>query len=135
MDPKDRPSRATEAFFGRRRGKAIRPQQAAALESGFSTYRLDLTAGPPADLHSLFEADVRAIHLEIGFGGGEHLLHRATAAPETGFVGVEPFVNGMAKMMMAVRERPLANLRVYDDDATRLLDWLPQASLGGIDLL
>ncbi|TIX99668.1 MAG: tRNA (guanosine(46)-N7)-methyltransferase TrmB, partial [Mesorhizobium sp.] len=59
----------------------------------------------------------------------------ATAAPETGFVGVEPFVNGMAKMMMAVRERPLANLRVYDDDATRLLDWLPQASLDGIDLL
>ncbi|RWB33920.1 MAG: tRNA (guanosine(46)-N7)-methyltransferase TrmB [Mesorhizobium sp.] len=135
MDPKDRPSRATEAFFGRRRGKTIRPQQAAALESGFSTYRLDLTAGPPAELRSLFEADVCAIHLEIGFGGGEHLLHRATAAPEIGFVGVEPFVNGMAKMMMAVRERPLANLRVYDDDATRLLDWLPQASLDGIDLL
>lgn len=135
MDPNDRPSRATEAFFGRRRGKTIRPQQAAALESGFSTYRLDLTAGPPVELRSLFEADVRAIHLEIGFGGGEHLLHRATAAPGTGFVGVEPFVNGMAKMMMAVRERPLANLRVYDDDATRLLDWLPQASLDGIDLL
>ncbi|TIY03026.1 MAG: tRNA (guanosine(46)-N7)-methyltransferase TrmB [Mesorhizobium sp.] len=113
----------------------MRPQQAAALESGFSTYRLDLTAGPPAELRSLFEADVCAIHLEIGFGGGEHLLHRATAAPEIGFVGVEPFVNGMAKMMMAVRERPLANLRVYDDDATRLLDWLPQASLDGIDLL
>jgi tRNA (guanine-N7-)-methyltransferase len=135
VDPKDRPSRATEAFFGRRRGKAIRPQQAAALESGFGTYRLDLTAGPPAEMRSLFEADVSAIHLEIGFGGGEHLLHRATAAPETGFVGVEPFVNGMAKLMMAVRKRPLANLRVYDDDATRLLDWLPQASLDGIDLL
>lgn len=135
MDPKDRPSRATEAFFGRRRGKAIRPQQAAALESGFGTYRLDLTAGSPAEMRSLFEADVSAIHLEIGFGGGEHLLHRATAAPETGFVGVEPFVNGMAKLMMAVRKRPLANLRVYDDDATRLLDWLPQASLDGIDLL
>jgi tRNA (guanine-N7-)-methyltransferase len=133
--PKDRPSRATEAFFGRRRGKAIRPQQAAALESGFSTYRLDLTAGPPAELRRLFEADVRAVRLEIGFGGGEHLLHRATAAPETGFVGVEPFVNGMAKLMMAVRKQPLANLRVYDDDATRLLDWLPQASLDGIDLL
>ncbi|CCV03241.1 tRNA (guanine-N(7)-)-methyltransferase [Mesorhizobium metallidurans STM 2683] len=134
-DPKDRPSRATEAFFGRRRGKTIRPQQQAALETGFRTYRLELTAAPPADLRSLFVADVGAIHLEIGFGGGEHLLHRATAAPATGFIGVEPFVNGMAKMMMAVRERPLANLRVYDDDATRLLDWLPQASLDGIDLL
>ncbi|UVK43530.1 tRNA (guanosine(46)-N(7))-methyltransferase TrmB [Mesorhizobium sp. AR07] len=135
MDPKDRPSRATEAFFGRRRGKTIRPQQAAALESGFGTYRLDLTAEPPADLSTLFEADVSAVRLEIGFGGGEHLLHRATEAPSVGFIGVEPFVNGMAKMMMAVREKPLANLRVYDDDATRLLDWLPQASLDGIDLL
>lgn len=135
MDPKDRPSRATEAFFGRRRGKTIRPQQAAALESGFSTYRLDLTAKPPVDLRDLFATDVSAVQLEIGFGGGEHLLHRATAAPATGFVGVEPFVNGMAKMMMAVREKPLANLQVYDDDATRLLDWLPEASLDGIDLL
>ncbi|RWG33788.1 MAG: tRNA (guanosine(46)-N7)-methyltransferase TrmB, partial [Mesorhizobium sp.] len=70
-----------------------------------------------------------------GFGGGEHLLHRATEAPATGFIGVEPFVNGMAKMMTALDKRPLANLRVYDDDATRLLDWLPPASLDGIDLL
>ncbi|ARP61960.1 tRNA (guanosine(46)-N7)-methyltransferase TrmB [Mesorhizobium sp. WSM1497] len=135
MDPKDRPSRATEAFFGRRRGKTMRPQQAAALESGFGAYRLDLAAEPPAGLQTLFQADVSAVRLEIGFGGGEHLLHRATEAPSIGFIGVEPFVNGMAKMMMAVREKPLANLRVYDDDATRLLDWLPQASLGGIDLL
>jgi tRNA (guanine-N7-)-methyltransferase len=135
MDPKERPSRATEAFYGRRRGKTIRPQQAAALENGFTAYGLDLTAGPPADPRSLFEADVSVLWLEIGFGGGEHLLHRATTIPGTGFVGVEPFVNGMAKMMMAVRDRPLANLRVYGDDATQLLDWLPQACLDGIDLL
>ncbi|RWD64440.1 MAG: tRNA (guanosine(46)-N7)-methyltransferase TrmB [Mesorhizobium sp.] len=135
MDPKDRPSRATEAFFGRRHGKTIRPQQAAALESGLRAYRLDLAAEPPADLGTLFEAKVSAIQLEIGFGGGEHLLHRATEAPATGFIGVEPFVNGMAKMMTALAKAPLANLRVYDDDATRLLDWLPPASLDGIDLL
>ncbi|MBZ9895795.1 MULTISPECIES: tRNA (guanosine(46)-N(7))-methyltransferase TrmB [unclassified Mesorhizobium] len=135
MSSGDRPSRATEAFFGRRRGKPVRPQQAAALESGLDTYRLDLTNEAPSDLRALFEADVSAVRLEIGFGGGEHLLHRATEAPMTGFIGVEPFVNGMAKMMMAMREKPLANLRVYDDDATRLLDWLPQASLDGIDLL
>ena len=135
MDPKDRPSRATEAFFGRRRGKAMRPQQAAALETGFTKYRLDLTTESPGDLRGLFDAEVDAVRLEIGFGGGEHLLHRASESPGIGFIGVEPFVNGMAKMMMAVKERPLANLRVYDDDATRLLDWLPEASLDGIDLL
>ncbi|TRC73519.1 tRNA (guanosine(46)-N7)-methyltransferase TrmB [Mesorhizobium sp. WSM4307] len=135
MSPQDRPSRTTEAFFGRRRGKPVRPQQAAALESGLGAYRLDLTADAPSDLHTLFESDVAAVRLEIGFGGGEHLLHRAIEAPTTGFIGVEPFVNGMAKMMMAVRATPLANLRVHDDDATRLLDWLPPASLDGIDLL
>ncbi|TPK69952.1 tRNA (guanosine(46)-N7)-methyltransferase TrmB [Mesorhizobium sp. B2-3-3] len=135
MSPQDRPSRTTEAFFGRRRGKPVRPQQAAALESGLGAYRLDLATAAPPDLRTLFEADVSAVRLEIGFGGGEHLLHRAVEAPTIGFIGVEPFVNGMAKMMMAVRATPLPNLRVYDDDATQLLDWLPPTSLDGIDLL
>ncbi|WP_095198518.1 tRNA (guanine(46)-N(7))-methyltransferase TrmB [Mesorhizobium carmichaelinearum] len=135
MSPQDRPSRATEAFFGRRRGKPVRPQQAAALESGLGAYGLDLTAEAPSDLRTLFETEVSTVRLEIGFGGGEHLLHRAIESPATGFIGVEPFVNGMAKMMMAVQARPLANLRVHDDDATRLLDWLPPASLDGLDLL
>ncbi|WP_296743244.1 tRNA (guanosine(46)-N(7))-methyltransferase TrmB [Mesorhizobium sp.] len=135
MDPKDRPSRATEAFFGRRRGKPIRPHQVAALESGLRALRLDLASEAPTDLRALFTAGVSVLQLEIGFGGGEHLLHRAGEAPATGFIGVEPFVNGMAKMMTRLDERPLANLRVYDDDATRLLDWLPPASLDGIDLL
>jgi tRNA (guanine-N7-)-methyltransferase len=129
-----RKSRSTEAFFGRRRGKTIRPQQAEALAGGLGRFRLDLSASPPADLTTLFEAAVSNVRLEIGFGGGEHLRHEAAAHPGSGFIGVEPFVNSMAKMMMAVTENPLANLRVYDDDATQLLDWLPEASLAGIDL-
>ncbi|ODT28518.1 MAG: tRNA (guanosine(46)-N7)-methyltransferase TrmB [Kaistia sp. SCN 65-12] len=131
----NRPSRSTEAFYGRRHGKAIRPAQSAALEAGLDAYGLDPASPRPAGLHGLFEAEVSAVRLEIGFGGGEHLLHEAAADPRTGFIGVEPFVNGMAKLMAALAAAPLANLRVYDDDATRLLDWLPQASLDGIDLL
>jgi len=130
-----RKSRSTEAFFGRRRGKTIRPKQATALADGLSHYRLDLAQPAPADLHGLFDREVADIRLEIGFGGGEHLLHEAAAHPGTGFIGVEPFVNSMAKMMVALEETPLANLRVYDDDATQLLDWLPDAPLAGIDLL
>lgn len=135
MSDGERPKRLSEAFFGRRHGKTIRPSQAAALESGLARYRLDLTADAPSDLRILFGADISGVRLEIGFGGGEHLRHEAARHAGTGFIGVEPFVNGMAKMMAAVQPTRLANLRVYDDDAARLLDWLPSASLDGIDLL
>jgi tRNA (guanine-N7-)-methyltransferase len=131
----ERPKRASEAFFGRRRGKTIRPAQTVALASGLARFGLDLSTAAPADLRSLFKMPVDAVRLEIGFGGGEHLLHQAISAPATGFIGAEPFVNGMAKMMMALEKGPLENVRLFDEDATRLLDWLPAGSLDGIDLL
>jgi tRNA (guanine-N7-)-methyltransferase len=130
-----RRSRSTEAFFGRRRGKTIRPLQATALAEGLKRYGLDLGRPAPADVSTLFPVDIEDVRLEIGFGGGEHLRHEASGHPGTGFIGAEPFVNSMAKMMVAVEETPLGNLRVFDDDATRLLDWLPAGSLAGIDLL
>lgn len=123
------------AFFGRRRGKTVRPAQAAALEAGLEALRLDLSTAPPHDLRHLFPMPVRAVRLEIGFGAGEHLLSEARRQPDIGFIGVEPFVNGMAKFMAAFAQAPLANLRVHDDDAVPLLDWLPAGSLVGIDLL
>lgn len=135
MSEDGRRRRATEAFFGRRRGKTIRAVPGAALETGLPAYRVDVGMPAPADLCSLFQAPVTRLRLEIGFGGGEHLLHEARRFPDTGFIGVEPFVNSMAKLMLALTNEPLANLRVYDDDATQLLDWLPDASLDGIDLL
>lgn len=135
MTDEPRRSRSSEGFFGRRRGKTLRPRQAEALGSGLGRYRLDLSRPPPPDLRTLFPAPVEGVRLEIGFGGGEHLLSEARAHPTTGFIGVEPFVNSMAKMTMALAETPLDNLRLHDDDATALLDWLPDALLSGIDLL
>ncbi|MBX3577221.1 MAG: tRNA (guanine(46)-N(7))-methyltransferase TrmB [Rhizobiaceae bacterium] len=131
----ERRSRSTEAFFGRRRGKTIRPVPAGALSGGLPRYRLDLGAPPPADLADLFTVSVTETRLEIGFGGGEHLLAEAGRLPAVGFIGVEPFVNGMAKLMLALTETPRGNVRVHDDDATRVLDWLPAASISVIDLL
>lgn len=96
---------------------------------------LDLSQPAPGDPFRLFAGDMTLLRLEIGFGGGEHLLHECARFPQTGFIGVEPFVNGMAKLAAAVTEAVPANMRLYDDDATRLLDWLPAASLDGIDLL
>jgi tRNA (guanine-N7-)-methyltransferase len=129
------PARAAEAFFGRRRGKALRPQQAAVFDTVLPALRLDLDTAAPLRLEALYATPVKAVRLEIGFGGGEHLLHEAARHPDAGFIGVEPFVNGMSKLLRRLQQAPLRNIRLHDDDATRLLDWLPAASLSGIDLL
>lgn len=127
--------RTSGAFFGRRRGKRLRPGQVAALEEVLPALRLDLDSPPPARPDKLFAVPVSGICLEIGFGGGEHLLHEVARHPATGFIGVEPFVNGMAKVASAVAGDPPRNLRLHDGDATLLLDWLPDAALERIDLL
>ncbi|CAF25710.1 tRNA (guanine(46)-N(7))-methyltransferase TrmB [Bartonella quintana] len=127
----------SEAFFGRRKGKRLRNSQLARIKMLLPTLKIDLNNSAPPDLTSLFPSKVREVRLEIGFGGGEHLLHEMEHFPQTGFIGVEPFINGMAKMLMSLEQHKQHqnHLRLYDDDATRLLDWLPNASLDGIDLL
>jgi tRNA (guanine-N7-)-methyltransferase len=75
------------------------------------------------------------VRLEIGFGGGEHLVDESRAHPAIGFIGVEPFLNGLAKAVAAIVDLGLENVRLFGGDATGLLDWLPPASLDRIDLL
>ncbi len=135
MTDQPHPSRATEAFFGRRKGKPLRERQAEGMATLLPALKLDLQAEAPNDLAELFPVAIDTRRLEIGFGGGEHLIHRAQENPETGFIGVEPFVNSMAKLLSRVEELGLKNVRVYDDDATQVLDWMPEASLDRIDLL
>ncbi|GLK54948.1 tRNA (guanine-N7-)-methyltransferase [Methylopila capsulata] len=122
------------SFFGRRRGKPLRAGRAARIEDDLPRLRVDLEAIPD-DLTRLFEAPVSEVRLEIGFGGAEHLLHEAETNPHIGFIGVEPFLSGLAKGLAGVAERGLRNVRLYDDDATQLLDRLPPASLARVDLL
>jgi len=96
---------------------------------------LDLTRPAPAALGELFPVAVDGVELEIGFGGGEFLVARAQRQPQTGFVGVEPYVNGMAKALAAIEGGGLRNIRLHADDAAALLAWLPAASLARIDLI
>src|SRR5262252_4737464 len=122
-------------FFGRRKGHRLRSHQAALLDSLLPRLALDLNAAPPTDLARLFSVAVNDVRFEIGFGGGEYLIAQAEAHPRTGFIGCEPFVNGMAKALAAIEARGLANIRLHHGDAVALLDWLPDASLAGIDLV
>lgn len=123
------------SFFGRRKGKTLKPAQREALSTTVPALLLDLTSPAPGDLSALFSATVESIHIEIGFGGGEHLRHEAERLPQTGFIGIEPFQNGFAKLATSMRRDLLPNIRLYNDDAAPLLDWLPAGSLARIDLL
>ncbi|MFO1184829.1 MAG: tRNA (guanine(46)-N(7))-methyltransferase TrmB [Bauldia sp.] len=76
-----------------------------------------------------------AVRLEVGFGGGEHLVAEALREPRVGFIGVEPFLNGIGKIVSAIHERGLDRIRLHDDDAGALLDWVPPASLSRVDVL
>ena len=122
------------AFFGRRKGHPLRQRQAALMDTLLPRLKLDLAAPAPADLRALFNA-VDEVRLESGFGGGEHLIAEALLQPRSGFIGIEPFVNGMAKTLAAIDERKLENIRLHHGDATDILAWLPDASLARFDLL
>lgn len=123
------------AFFGRRKGHPLRARQASLFETLLPKLALDLKAPPPDPLATLFAVPVDEVRLEIGFGGAEHLIGEARAHAGTGFIGCEPFVNGMAKALAAIDELALANVRLHDADAAELIDWLPARSLARIDLL
>jgi tRNA (guanine-N7-)-methyltransferase len=92
-------------------------------------------ASEPVDVADLFPFAPGSITLEIGFGGGEHLAARARAHPEAGFIGCEPFVNGMAKALAIIDAQKIANIRLHPADAMELLDWMPDASIARVDLL
>ena len=120
------------SFFGRRKGKQLRGGQADRL--GRMLPGLRLAAGPAA-LRDAFPAGLSTIRLEIGFGGGEHLAEQARRNPQVGFIGVEPFVNGLVKLLAAVEADGLRNVRVWDDDAGLLLPAIPDGVLDRIYLL
>jgi tRNA (guanine-N7-)-methyltransferase len=135
MTESDQKAGRRGAFFGRRKGHRLRPQQAGLFETLLPRLALDLAATAPADLATLFAHPVEAVRLEIGFGGGEHMIAEAGRNPRTGFIGVEPFVNGMAKALAAIAEHRLDNIRLHFDDALFLLEWLPDRSLARVDLI
>ena len=73
--------------------------------------------------------------LEIGFGSGEHLLWQAEQHKDIGFIGCEPFVNGMGSLLGAIEDRGIATIRVHDGDARDVLAWLPDRSIARIVIL
>ena len=112
------------AFFGRRKGYRLRPRQSDLLAVLLPQLALDLDGPVPSDLRALFTPSIDEIRMEIGFGGGEYLVAEAVRHSQTGFIGIEPFVNGMAKALAAIAERNLRNIRLHHGDAIEVMAWL-----------
>jgi tRNA (guanine-N7-)-methyltransferase len=115
--------------YGRRRGRKPSARQAALRERHLPRVAVDLSEPPPATLGELFSPPVSEVWLEIGFGGAEHLLWQARANPGVGFIGSDPFEDGVVKALSAIEQERLVNVRVYAEDARPLLRWLPAASI------
>jgi len=122
-------------FFGRRKGHKLRNRQAELMTRLLPRLALDIARPVPADLAELFPSPVLEVQLEIGFGGGENLVAQAAARPAHGFIGVEPFVNGMAKALAAIEDAAVQNIRLHFDEADGLMKWLPDGSLARIELI
>jgi tRNA (guanine-N7-)-methyltransferase len=127
--------RGSGAFFGRRKGHALRPRQTALMERLLPKLAIDLHTPAPPKLGDLFLQSADVVCLEIGFGGGEHMISEAERHPHTGFIGVEPFVNGMAKALVAIAAKNLCNIRLHHGDAADVIVWLPTRSLARVDLV
>lgn len=117
-------------FYGRRQGRRLRQGRLALVEALLPAIAIpepppDATVDPSA----FFDFRPAAVWLEIGFGGGEHLAHQALAHPDIGFIGCEPYLNGVAGLIGHIANKRLKNIRIFSEDARRLLPRLKAASI------
>ncbi|MCF4097005.1 tRNA (guanosine(46)-N7)-methyltransferase TrmB [Maritalea mediterranea] len=122
------------AFFGRRSTHKLTPTQQKLMDELMPNIeiRLEEAALDPA---TLFQNAQAPLMLEIGYGGGEHLARHAKANPDKNFIGCEPFIDGVGKMLAKIDADGLNNVRLYREDALHLLRALPDQSIAGAYLL
>jgi tRNA (guanine-N7-)-methyltransferase len=119
-------------LYGRAKGHKLRQGQAQLVEELLPALSVPETGDVTAS--SLFGGD-RPLHFEIGFGSGEHLAYRADLLPDHGFIGCEPFLNGVVGALMHIRDGHLGNVRLHMGDALDVLERVPDASLRFVYLL
>jgi tRNA (guanine-N7-)-methyltransferase len=119
-------------LYGRSQGKPLRAGQQDLIDN-----LLPKIAVPPEGeiMSEVLFGTARPLHFEIGFGGGEHLAHRADLLPDHGFIGAEPFVNGVAQALVHVRDGALGNVRIHLGDALEVLRRVPDGALTMLYLL
>jgi len=119
-------------LYGRSSGHKLRPSQQHLLDSLLP--QIEVPAEGEVIAKLLF-GDDRPLHFEIGFGSGEHLAARADMLPDHGFIGAEPFLNGVAQALVHVRDGHLRNVRIHHGDALEVLERIPDGALSFLYLL
>lgn len=114
---------SVRGFFGRRTGRPLNKTRKDLLENLLP--RLKLEIGETIS----FPKKVNSLWMEIGFGDGEHLAALLRKYPDVGFVGVEPYINGMGNFLSRIKDDPHDNVRIYMDDAIPLVERMPEASI------
>ena len=122
-----KPDFSAPRFYGRRKGRPLRQTMQGLLADKLPMVRFDLEQ-PLADQFATAYADV---FLEIGFGGGEHIAGLAKQRPDAGFIGAEPFINGVASLLRHMQDDDIENIRIWDDDVRLIFASLAEASLAG----
>ena len=107
------------ASFGRRSSRALTPRKKQLMN--------ELLPQVTPEVASLLAH--KHVALEIGFGGGEHLYHAAKSDPDTLYIGAEPYIDGVSKLLAMQDDAPLDNLRVWADDARLLMKDMPDSCL------
>ena len=120
----------TRRFHGRRLARPLTQRRKELIEHFLPRLRIAIPETGGIDPRSLFVPPRESVWLEIGFGGGEHLAWQAAHHLEIGFIGCEPFLNGLATLLSAIDEQGLTNVRLHPDDARLLLARLAPASIG-----
>jgi tRNA (guanine-N7-)-methyltransferase len=113
--------------FGRIKGRPLKPRQAALIETLLPKIAV-LAEGP------VIPPEGKAV-LEIGFGAGEHLVGQAAAHPDTAFVGVEPFLNGVGACLAQIDDAGLSNVRLHQGDAREIVVRVPDGRLSRVYIL
>lgn len=119
-------------LYGRSRGRALRPGQNRLLADALPRVEI---APDALGSFGLFSFEPRQVWLEIGFGSGEHLIDRAKANPNVGFVGCEPFLNGVVSALSAIEREKVANVRLRRGDAHALVEAAPDAFFARVFIL
>jgi tRNA (guanine-N7-)-methyltransferase len=133
MSTSDLPQRPRRNFYGRLKGKTLKQSQRGYIDEDLA----GLSPGPVSwednptradlDLAGLFGG--KPVWLEVGFGGGEHMVHQAAQNPDVGIIGCEPYINGVAMLLGKIRRAGVENVAVHPGDARDIFDVLPEASV------